>query len=446
MEKDMLLLAGTVAGFVAAILSVLEKLLDLKARFHPNDQAEERPRTPSATPEPVRHRSVPAWKLMNVSSYLLWYELTVIIGAGVLFNYLGLLLSLRLQSILYLDMIGTALTALLLGPWWGALVALLSSALVNWLLYPEAGADVVIFPWVLVNMTGAFCWGMMARRPAFRTYVKSPRASAVAHAGYLMIFGMLGACLMAVPGTIVQAALAEPGVFALNAEVAQAIETMIRQWQESFEDRFESLFGLAYGGSAAWAIFNWVQNCIRYIPDKTISVAIALTLVKYVFPLFERELLHGQGKQRLRDTAAAPLVVGLAYLPVFLALMLFSDTLSPYWMVWSAPWIVIAGGLLFLVRWGPSDDAARAACRARAERYGQALRPVRREPAHEFGQRLTIATLIASLLFALALPAVLADFYQAAFNFFCVVYGFLVVVYLVRVSISQNLSMARAEK
>jgi len=446
MEKDAMLLAGTLAGFIAAILSILEKLLDLKERFRPNEQEEEtQPSAPAVQAAP-RPRSIPAWKLLQCSSYLLWYELAVIVGAGVVLNYLGLLLSLRLQSILYLDMIGTALSALLLGPWWGALVALLSSALVNWLLYPEPGADVVIFPWVLVNMTGAFCWGLMARRPMFRKYVKSPRASAVAHASYLVTFGVLAACVMAVPGAVIQSALDEPSVFALNADVAQAIQGLIEQWQEAFEDQVDNLFGIAAGGSVAWALFNWIQNCIRYIPDKTISVAIALTLVKYAFPLFERELLHGQGKHRLRDTVAAPLVLAAMYLPVYLALVLANDRLASYWPLWSVPWIVMLGGLLVLGRRGPSDQATHAAGLARAERYGQALKPARREPAHEFGQRLTIATLIASVLFALALPLVLTDFYQAAFNFFCVVYGFLIAVFLVRVSISQNISMARAEK
>ena len=32
MEKDALLLAGTIAGFVAAVLSIMEKLLDLKQK------------------------------------------------------------------------------------------------------------------------------------------------------------------------------------------------------------------------------------------------------------------------------------------------------------------------------------------------------------------------------------------------------------------------------
>ncbi len=224
MDKDTLLLAGTIAGFVAAVLSIMEKLLDLKQRFRPGEEMESASRrNESIVPRTVSpRRKQPAWKLINVSSYLLLHELTVIVAAGVLLNYLGLMLSLRLQSILYLDMVGTALAALLLGPWWGALVALLSSSMVNWVLYPGP-ADVVIFPWVLVNMAGGFFWGFLARRAAFRKYIKSPRTSAASHAWYLVIFGVCGAGLMSVPGAFIQAALSEPAVFALNPEVAQTL-------------------------------------------------------------------------------------------------------------------------------------------------------------------------------------------------------------------------------
>jgi hypothetical protein len=114
--------------------------------------------------------------------------------------------------------------------------------------------------------------------------------------------------------------------------------------------------------------------------------------------------------------------------------------------VWGAPWLLILGGMGALNRWGPSDESVRNACLARAERYALALRPVQREPAHDFGQRLTVATLMVSLIFALSLPLMLTNFYQVAFNCFCVVYGFLVAVYLIRVGIAQNISIAPAGK
>ena len=50
-----------------------------------------------------------------------------------------------------------------------------------------------------------------------------------------------------------------------------------------------------------------------------------------------------------------------------------------------------------------------------------------------------------SLLFALCLPILLMDFYRVTFKFFCVVYGFLLVVHLIRVAIAQNISVARAD-
>ncbi len=144
MNTDFLVVGGMITAFVAAILSLLEKLLSLRERLK---SAKQRKRTPvadhsHAAPQ-VTDESMfldvilPGARVLNISSYLLWDEIGVIVPAGILLNYLGLVLSLRLQSILYLDMIGTAQAAFLLGPWWGAIVALLSNSLVNWLLYPD---------------------------------------------------------------------------------------------------------------------------------------------------------------------------------------------------------------------------------------------------------------------------------------------------------------------
>ena len=68
------------------------------------------------------------------------------------------------------------------------------------------------------------------------------------------------------------------------------------------------------------------------------------------------------------------------------------------------------------------------------------------EASHEFCKRLTFMTLIISLLFALWRPFLLIDFHRVTFKFFCVVYGFLLVVQLVRITIAQNISIARAKE
>jgi hypothetical protein len=241
----------------------------------------------------------------------------------------------------------------------------------------------VIFPWSLVNMTGALFWGMLARQAGFRTYVRSSRSSALAHTWFLVSFGVAGAIVMSVPGTLVQSALHERSIFALNPEVAESLAARLAVWEGAVETYLESLLGLSWSEHIGWYVVNWFQNCIRYIPDKTMSAAIALVVLKYGYPLFERELIHGgsDGDRRLK----------------------------------------------------------------RAERYARALKLIGKEPSHEFCRRLTFATLIASLLFALCLPVLLMDFYRVTFKFFCVVYGFLLVVHLIRVAIAQNISAARAD-
>jgi hypothetical protein len=447
-DRDLLMLAGTLAGFAAAILTIFERLLNIQDRLglrktKKSSSADERPLTPSASSSSFFES-----KPLQRASYLFVYETGVIVAAGILLNYLGLTLSRHLQSILFLDMTGTALAAFLLGPWWGAIVALLSNSVVNWLLYPEAGADVVIFPWSLVNMAGGFFWGVMARRASFRHYLKAGRNSVFSHAWFLMTFGFSGAVVMSIPGTWVQAALGEQAVFALNPEVAATLASLVAQWEEAVRGYLQTWVGLAWGEHLGWTMVNWFQNCIRYIPDKTFSAAIALVVLKYGYPLFERELIHGGPEgDREPDERILPLILGLLYAPSCAALITGEQYAgSSYWPLWVAPWLGIAGGYV-LLRYQESSTASLQASRAlRAGRYAKALKLIGKEPSYEFCRRLTFMTLIASLVFALFLPILLVDFYRVAFNFFCVVYGFLLVVHLLRVAIVQNLSVARTEE
>jgi len=445
--KELLMLGGTVAGFVAAMLTVMEKLLDIQNRI-----STKRERKVSAPSERYVPDVTPAIdffssKPLRGSSYLLMYETGVIVAAGLLLNYVGLTLSRHLESILFLDMTGTALVAFLLGPWWGAIAALLSNSVVNWLLYPESGADVVIFPWSLVSMTGAFYWGWMARQAGFQKYLRTGKSSALSHAWFLYIFGVGGAIVMSLPGTFVQAALNEHAIFALNPDVAETLSARVLQWEQAVHQYIESVFGATKGENIGWWIVNWFQNFVRYVPDKTMSAAIALVVLKYGYPLFERELIHGGPEgERPRDERVLPLVLGLLYAPSFATLVSGESYAgAAHWPLWATPWLFIMLGYFYLRYWGPSAALLQEARLQRAERYARALKPIGKEASYEFCRRLTFVTLIASLLFALCLPILLMDFYRVTFKFFCVVYGFLLVVHLVRIAIAQNISVARAE-
>lgn len=445
--KEMLMLGGTIAGFVAAMLTVMEKLLDIQHRIQSKKERKSSAQTERPATETTSTIDFFSSKPLRGSSYLLLYETSVIVAAGVMLNYVGLTLSRHMESILFLDMTGTALVAFLLGPWWGAIVALLSNSVVNWLLYPEAGADVVIFPWSLVNMTGALFWGVMARQPGFKKYVRTPKSSALAHSWFLLSFGLVGAVVMSIPGTMVQAALNERTIFALNPEVAESLSARVIQWESVVRASIESMLGVQWGESVSWYVVNWFQNCVRYIPDKTMSAAIALVVLKYGYPLFEQELIHGgPEKERPGDERVLPLVLGLLYAPSY-ATLISSESYAgmQFWPLWSLPWLFIAMGYFKLRYWGPTDDTLHEARLQRAERYARALKPIGKEPSYEFCRRLTFVTLVASLLFALCLPILLMDFYRVTFKFFCVVYGFLLVVHLIRVAIAQNISVARSD-
>ena len=445
--KELLMLGGTIAGFIAALLTVMEKLLDIQHRIQARKEPKGSPQTERTTVETASTIDFFSSKPLRGSSYLLLYETSVIVAAGVMLNYVGLTLSRHMESILFLDMTGTALVAFLLGPWWGAIVALLSNSVVNWLLYPEAGADVVIFPWSLVNMTGALFWGVLARQTSFQKYVRTSKSSALAHTWFLLSFGVVGAVVMSIPGTLVQAALNERTVFALNPDVAEALSERVIQWESVVRASIESMLGVQWGESVSWYVVNWFQNCVRYIPDKTMSAAIALVVLKYGYPLFERELIHGgPEKEPPGDERVLPLVLGLLYAPSY-ATLVSSESYAgmQFWPLWSLPWLFIILGYFNLRYWGPADDTLHEARLQRAERYARALKPIGKEPSYEFCRRLTFVTLVASLIFALCLPVLLMDFYRVTFKFFCVVYGFLLVVHLIRVAIAQNISVARSD-
>lgn len=446
-SKELMMLGGTFAGFIAALLTVMEKLLDIQQRIRPKQEKKQPPQPERPVAESAPSIDFFSSKPLRGASYLLLYETGVIVAAGVLLNYIGLTLSLHLESILFLDMTGTALVAILLGPWWGAIVALLSNSVVNWLLFPQSGADVIIFPWSLVNMTGALFWGMLARQSGFLRYIRTGKSSGLAHTWYLLSFGVAGAVVMSLPGTLVQSALHERTIFALNPEVAHALSARIEHWEATLQSYIESTVGLRWSEHLSWYVVNWFQNCVRYIPDKTMSAAIALVILKYGYPLFERELIHGGPEgERPNDERILPLVLGLIYAPSYASLISQENYDGQlYWPLWSLPWIFIVYGYFKLRYWGPSDEALRASRRQRAERYARALKSVGKDPSYEFCRRLTFATLIASLLFALCLPVLLMDFYRVTFKFFCVVYGFLLVVHLIRVAIAQNISIAQAD-
>ena len=82
-------------------------------------------------------------------------EILPITLVAILLNIAGRQLAERLD-LLFVDMIGTAFAALLLGPWWAASVAA-ATTIVN------GGFFEIYFPFGVVNIAGALAWGYLGR-------------------------------------------------------------------------------------------------------------------------------------------------------------------------------------------------------------------------------------------------------------------------------------------
>jgi len=80
-----------------------------------------------------------------------------IIPVCVALNIVGGIIASALRLPVYLDMIGTAIAAIVLGPWWGALVGLLTNSGSALISGPTS------LPFALVNIVGALIWGYGVR-------------------------------------------------------------------------------------------------------------------------------------------------------------------------------------------------------------------------------------------------------------------------------------------
>lgn len=85
-------------------------------------------------------------------------ELSVLLLGCVLFNLLGRAFVDFFDLPVYLDMVGTAVAAVVLGPWWGAAVGASTNVI------GAAGSGLISVPFGLVNVAGALVWGYGVHR------------------------------------------------------------------------------------------------------------------------------------------------------------------------------------------------------------------------------------------------------------------------------------------
>jgi energy-coupling factor transport system substrate-specific component len=82
----------------------------------------------------------------------LTYVVAIVPVAAAL-NIVGGYINSALKLPIFLDMIGTAVTAIVLGPWWGALVGAITNIVNSFISGP------ISLPFAVVNVVGALIWG-----------------------------------------------------------------------------------------------------------------------------------------------------------------------------------------------------------------------------------------------------------------------------------------------
>ncbi|WP_298038563.1 hypothetical protein [uncultured Microbacterium sp.] len=109
---------------------------------------------PAAKPKPT---APPAFIAPALSFRQLLLPAATLMTAAIMINVIGAGAVTFLSLPLYLDMIGTAWAAIALGPWYGAIVGVFSTAASVGVNSHDA------IPFVLVNVAGALVWGYGAR-------------------------------------------------------------------------------------------------------------------------------------------------------------------------------------------------------------------------------------------------------------------------------------------
>ena len=130
-DKDLLMLTGRWQGLPATVPLDSGKVAQI-SRIGLGPGKAKNPLRNTKRPSALRSTAGRPCRLRSSNEPVFLYETGVIVRTGILLNYVGLTLDQRdLQSILFLDMTGAAWQRSCQGPWWGAIVALLSNSLVN---------------------------------------------------------------------------------------------------------------------------------------------------------------------------------------------------------------------------------------------------------------------------------------------------------------------------
>ena len=203
-----------------------------------------------------------------------------IVPVAAALNIVGSSIATALKLPVFLDMIGTAVAAIILGPWWGALVGVISNVGGAFILGP------INIPFALVNVAGALIWGYGVRSWGLGRNV-----------GTYFLLNVLVA--------LVTAAVAAPIViFVFAGATGHSSDAITAAFAQAGNDLIASVFA---------------SNVIVSLADKVLSGFIALAIIEALPPELTRGLrLPAATGLRGVLLAIGGIVFGVALVLVFL--------------------------------------------------------------------------------------------------------------------------------
>jgi len=176
--------------------------------------------------------------------------IVALIPAAVALNVVGNFINDVLRLPTFLDMIGTAVVAITIGPWWGALAGALTNTVLGFISSP------ISLPFAVANVTGALIWGYGVRWGLGKTL---PRYFV------LSLLVALGVSIAAVPIYI----------FVFGGATGH------------FSDMMTAAF-VGMGQQLVVAVFS--SNIIVSLADKIVSSFIALAILEALPPALTSHL------------------------------------------------------------------------------------------------------------------------------------------------------------
>jgi len=213
--------------------------------------------SPAARAVPLRHKG----GIRFIHEYDFYTEALPVTLAGILLNVAGRqIASFGIEGI-FLDMTGTAFTAIVLGPWWAAATAA-ATTLANGSFFET------YFPFGVVNIIGGLVWGYLARAGDVRSKVLASKSSGIwTLLAWTIILSLAGAFAAGLTSSLVKLiiypAVGRPYVLGnLYLQVQASLEQLI-------------------GPGVSPALTLVCGDLFRDLKDKAIAVPVAVLLAAF---------------------------------------------------------------------------------------------------------------------------------------------------------------------